>query len=192
MNNPASKPDFDELCREAEALHVRRVQPNFEVLSRFNQDIGNPSHWLVWVYYADKKSSRVSKLPISPKTGRASREYEDCGTFEEAQAYYKSNPKTSGIGIRLSGNLICIDLDTKKTTERSLVAFKDGKFESWVQSLVKDSNSYAEVSASGEGIHIFGYATLPAGNHQAGNIQIYDGTKGHYIAMTGKMMPLEV
>jgi primase-polymerase (primpol)-like protein len=81
-----------------------------------------------------------------------------------------------GLGFVLAGDgIACIDLDH---------CIVDGVLESWAQSIVdKCKGTYIEVSLSGTGLHIFGFARVGKGR-RSNRVEMYD--RGRYIAVTGR------
>lgn len=82
-------------------------------------------------------------------------------------------------GFVLNGDgIVCLDLDHCVT---------NGVVDEWARDILETlPKTYVEVSASGTGLHVFGYATVVLGrkirDHR--NIEIY-GT-GRFIAITGR------
>ena len=81
-----------------------------------------------------------------------------------------------GLGFVLNGDgIACVDLDHCIT---------DGVLEPWAQEILdRTPATYVEVSPSGTGLHIFGFATVGAGRRM-GNVEFYD--RGRYMTVTGK------
>ncbi|WP_459650274.1 hypothetical protein [Kitasatospora sp. Ki12] len=88
-----------------------------------------------------------------------------------------------GVGFVLSDadDIACIDLDH--------CVRPDGSLEPWAATIVKDAGTtYVEVSPSGTGLHIWGYADVRHGRR----IRRPDGTAvevygaGRYITVTGR------
>lgn len=84
-----------------------------------------------------------------------------------------------GLGFVLNGDgIVCIDLDH----------CYDGKPSAEAQALIDSlPDTYIEVSPSGTGLHIWGYAVLEKGhrfNRNGLSVEIYP--KGRYITVTGK------
>ena len=81
-----------------------------------------------------------------------------------------------GLGFVLNGDgIACIDLDHCIT---------DGVLAPWAQAIVDQCHgTYIEVSLSGTGLHIFGYANVGTGRN-LGGVEVYD--RGRYIAVTGR------
>jgi primase-polymerase (primpol)-like protein len=88
----------------------------------------------------------------------------------------------AGLGFVLvqGDGLVCIDLDHCVRPDRSL--------EPWAQAIVdRCPPTFVEVSASGDGLHIWGCGEMPRGRRirrgDGAQIEVY-GT-GRYIAVTG-------
>lgn len=85
-----------------------------------------------------------------------------------------------GLGFVLDGDgIACIDLDGCLT---------DGVLAPWARRIVERApGAFVEVSVSGRGLHIWGYASVPHGRVVAtpdgGKAEIYGW--GRYIAVTG-------
>lgn len=90
----------------------------------------------------------------------------------------------AGLGFVLDGDgLVCLDLD------HCLDA--DGTVAGWARNVLDavDGSTWVEVSAGGDGLHVWGHGRLPG---DAGRrLQLGDGTvevyaTGRYIAVTGR------
>jgi primase-polymerase (primpol)-like protein len=89
----------------------------------------------------------------------------------------------AGLGFVLSDvdRITCIDLDHAMTS--------DGALKPWAAEIVdKAGPTYTEVSPSGDGLHIFGYADVRQGRRirreNGYAVEVY--STGRYIAMTGQ------
>lgn len=88
----------------------------------------------------------------------------------------------AGLGFVLDGDgLVCLDLD------HCLDA--DGEPAGWARNILDAAgDTWAEVSVSGDGLHLWGYGELPHGRRitvgGGGSVELY-GT-GRYIAVTGR------
>lgn len=83
-----------------------------------------------------------------------------------------------GVGFVLNGDgIACIDLDHCLT---------DGVVAPWAQAILERlPATYIEVSPSGDGLHVFGHATVGRGRRvrvEGGRAEIYD--RGRYITVT--------
>jgi primase-polymerase (primpol)-like protein len=81
-----------------------------------------------------------------------------------------------GLGFVLNGDgIACVDLDH---------CINGGVLEPWAQAILdRTPATYVEVSPSGTGLHIFGFATVGAGRN-LGGVEFYD--RGRYMTVTGK------
>ena len=77
-------------------------------------------------------------------------------------------------------DLVGIDLDTCRDTET-------GQVNEFATSIVRELDSYSEVSPSGRGIHIILRGTLPHGWRRTPGIEVYD--RGRYFTVTGECLP---
>ncbi|MFD9212080.1 bifunctional DNA primase/polymerase [Streptomyces sp. NPDC059544] len=90
----------------------------------------------------------------------------------------------AGLGFVLDGDgVVCLDLD------HCLDA--DGAVAGWAQNVLDAvaGSSWVEVSASGDGLHVWGHGRLPGGAGR--RLRLGDGTvevyaTGRYIAVTGR------
>lgn len=117
-----------------------------------------------------------NKVPMTAKGLSASSTNPNTWT-----GYQTANNSTvgDGLGFVLNGDgIICIDLDH----------CYDGKPNDEAQALIDSlPNTYIEVSPSGTGLHVWGYATLEKGRRFSRNglsVEIYPN--GRYITVTGK------
>ncbi|HEY8985431.1 MAG TPA: bifunctional DNA primase/polymerase [Streptomyces sp.] len=86
----------------------------------------------------------------------------------------------AGLGFVLDGDgIVCLDLDH---------ALVDDELLPWARNIVDAAGAtWAEVSVSGTGLHVWGYGSLPHGRRlavESGSVELY-GT-GRYIAVTGR------
>lgn len=150
----------------------------------FNQLFNTPEemrqyrNWVVW-RYEDTDGSKPTKVPYSPKTGRrvGAHDINDWGSFEDVVQLLSENNTYNGAGFFLSDNdpFGFIDLDAC-----------DGNAELHAKQelIFKESTGYAELSPSGEGLHIIVKASLPHGRRR-GKIEVY--TSQRYMTMTGNV-----
>lgn len=135
-----------------------------------------------WVCHA---ASRGDKVPYTPTTHKPAKANDPAtwGTYEQAWKAWKTNPERyTGIGFELvaSQEVIVIDLDK---------CIKDGVINAPAQAILKRIDSYAELSPSGTGIHIWVRASsLPAnlGPDKDGLslVEMYDHDR--YMTTTGE------
>ena len=155
----------------------------------------------VWVNFVMiPKGERMTKPPVNPNTLRdgSSTDSSRWSDFEtanqnigkEATIYVDGQNITAtvkGVGIVLAGSGITgIDLDH---------VVRDGKILPEAQQLILSIGSYAEMSPSGDGVHILTYGKMPEKPEGARNwnkIKNDDGSEyemycdGRYFTVTGK------
>lgn len=124
---------------------------------------------------------RLDKVPYNPRHTQHRASTTDpttWGSFDQALAVYRANPKMDGIGFVFTAGDPYTGLDFDK-------CIKDGKLDSEVAEWLKKLGGYAEVSPSGTGVHAIVRAKLPGpGKHnKALGIEVYD--KDRFFTITG-------
>jgi len=140
--------------------------------------------WLAW--RSEKNGQRLRKRPMNASTSDPS----SWVSLAEAQLIEKK----TGVGLVLTdrdlcGRIVCVDLDGCRDPE-------SGTIEAWADELIKQLDSYAEVSPSGTGVKVYlvGSETLPdkkrdvkatslGGKKPA--IELFGGTSARFVAVTG-------
>jgi putative DNA primase/helicase len=111
--------------------------------------------WVVWK--GELEDGKRKKVPYNPhyRNARASVKIpKSWGSLEDALTALQSG-NFSGIGFMLTPPLVFLDLD--HSFERSTQTITDPK----AQAIVRELNSYTEVSPSGTGLHILSFGNLP-------------------------------
>lgn len=136
-------------------------------------------NWVLWKLEEDE-DGKLTKVPYSALyNGRASSTNPNTWTsFKNVMDVYQNSNKYSGIGFvfnRESG-LVFIDIDH--------CIDEDGVFNSTAQDILNTVNygTYAEVSQSGSGIHIFTIGTIPKA-FKYNSVEMY--CEKRFVAMTG-------
>lgn len=133
-----------------------------------------PKQWVLWKYVYKPKTKKWTKPPFQPDDTNASTT--DPATWYDystvISTYHASNGYFDGIGFVFNGDYTGIDLD--HTTN--------------AQKLITDTGSYAELSPSGNGVHIITRGPVTTGvevgkHDQKLGIEVYD--KGRYFTITG-------
>ncbi len=119
------------------------------------------------------------KMPINARTGKPAKvnDRNTWGHFTEAQAFAQKRGVGYGVGIVLTDSLgiAVIDIDHCRDATGTLT--------DTAVALVKEFDSYTEISRSGTGLHIFVKASLAGEGIHKNGIEIYD--RLHYIIVTG-------
>jgi len=152
--------------------------------NNINKELTAVPQWLCWVYEENPSNpDHPKKPPIDPKTGKAASvtDPDTWGTYDQAIAHYNKGD-VEGIGIVFTANdsITGIDVDNCRNP-------KTGKITARAQKIINIFSSYAEVSPSGEGVHIIIKGKLPGAGINVGGVEIYDDA--HYFTFTGNQVP---
>jgi hypothetical protein len=134
--------------------------------------------WLCW--RSEERDGKPTKVPYSPATGkRADSTVPETWTgYQEAVRVCKEQGY-SGIGFVFTSedDLCGVDLDKCLDPET-------GEIEPWAWAIIKELDSYTELSPSGTGVHVLVRATLPEGRNRKGRFEAYD--RRRYFTVTGE------
>lgn len=137
--------------------------------------------WVNW--RLESRDGKPTKVPYDPRTGKRANSTDSStwGTYADA---ISAMADFDGVGIVLSDgdSLTAIDLDNVRDPNT-------GEIEPWGKAIIGRLNSYAEVSPSGTGVHVFVLGKLPPGSRcrrqfETGLIEIY--SRERYLTYTGK------
>jgi hypothetical protein len=139
--------------------------------------------WVCWVSVPPAaQGQKPGKKPINPRTGAGagSTNPNDWTTFDEALAAME---KGSYAGLMFAmvpdDGFVFIDLDDcRNPTNKGI--------RKWAEGVLKELNSYAEISTSGKGVHVFVRAKKPGERCKHGNVEIYDQKR--FAVMTGRRL----
>ena len=148
--------------------------------------------WVVWRYVeeVDNETGEVDydKPPVNARTGglASSTNPQTWCTFAEALAAY-GRGKLDGIGFVLhrpkredgkeeSGGLVGVDLDDCREPAT-------GEIQPVALEIIRELDSYTEVSPSGAGVRLFLYGDLPPHGRKKGAFENYQS--GRYVTVTG-------
>ena len=151
---------------------------------------------LIWDARKHNGFGGYAKPPISPRTLRLAHtdNPETLGTYDEAAArigqyinYNGQRVKLEGVGVSLTlSGLLAVDLDSvaRLTPE---TPGQHGRATVEAVEIMKLFNTYAEVSPSGDGLHLLFLGTLPAeipAKVKKGKRDIKGGTAAEYGVMS--------
>lgn len=152
------------------------------------QGLKERHQWVLWKSeIREGKPTKIPYCPKDPKLKAKANKPETWGTHDEALNLYEARKGNgiAGIGYEFSyyDPYSGIDLDHCRDP-------KTGKIDPWALEIIKQFNSYTEISPSGTGVHIWLKAKFPNGaeDHQknlpgGGKIEVYD--VGRYFTVTG-------
>lgn len=139
--------------------------------------------WLCWKKNGINPSNgKIKKRPVNPVTG-LSAECNDPDTWVDYATAKAAVPsKYDGYGIALSAELglVIVDFDSCRDPQTGVI--KD-----WALEEIKKADSFTEISASGTGIHILAWGSIPE-NHGANascDAEIYGSD--HMFWLTGNV-----
>lgn len=134
--------------------------------------------WGCWVYVF-KNAEKPRKLPVNPRTGEALPvdRPELWGTFEDAVQAVVTR-KANGIGYLLGEGVVGIDIDNCVGDDMAY----------WVRKLVERSETYAELSPSGKGVHLLFKSEVDAVKSRFDYIGVEFYSRGRYFTFTGKQV----
>jgi len=154
---------------ETERAIPSREIPAIDELARLRK-------WVSWKYAT--RDGRVTKIPIMPDGSAASvtdpstwSSFEECGS-----AALQGTGEGPGFVLALGDGYVGGDLDK--------CVKPDGSIEPWAAEIVKECNTYTEVSPSGRGLRFVARGRLPQGGRKRGQVEVYDDTR--YLTITGR------
>jgi hypothetical protein len=156
---------------------INRVQ-----LHNIPKELRSYKQWVAWKAVPNN-NGKITKIPVNPNTGGNASPTNPTtwGTFEEASERYVWNKDNGidGIGfVFAKGDPFCgVDLDDCRDP-------KTGQFEDWAVDILKDLNSYCEISPSDTGVKIFLKGNLKGHGRNFGNVEMYD--TGRFFTLTGE------
>jgi len=141
------------------------------------QELREYKQWVLWKMA--EVDGRKTKLPISPWSGKlaACDKPQSWSTYRHSR-FVATRFRCDGVGfVFTADDPFCgVDLDGCRTP--------DGIVAPDARRIIDRLNSYAEVSPSGTGVHIFLKAKLSGGGRRTGKIEVYDS--GRYFTVSGK------
>lgn len=139
--------------------------------------------WGVFKKIWKPERGKYTKIPYDAITGEKGKSNDETTwtDFNTALTAVNQNDKFAGLAFFFKAPYVGIDLDhVKEEIDRVL---HGDTAENLVYEFMQTTNSYTEVSLSGEGIHIIVKGKLPEGKRRKGDIEMYDS--GRFFALTG-------
>lgn len=134
--------------------------------------------WVCWKF--EQRSGKMTKVPYTP-TGRRAKSNDPAtwAAFDECRAAHEGGC-FDGIGFQLDGSgIVGVDIDHARDAA--------GNWSPTAAAIVDILNSYAEISPSGEGVHVLAYG-VKFGNkskNTATGVEMYE--KGRFFTVTGNL-----
>ncbi|MBF0474659.1 MAG: DNA primase [Deltaproteobacteria bacterium] len=151
-------------------------------INNIPQELKDQPYWVAW-RSADRGNGKIGKIPINPATGITAKTNDPStwGTFDEALACCQAYG-LDGIGFVFAATNTFVGIDFDDCRDPAT-----GEIAPWALEIIKDTDSYTEISPSGEGLHIFAKGKLPGAGKNKGSIEIYDS--GRFFTVTGNILP---
>lgn len=147
------------------------------------QELKNLPNWVCWQAVPDKKAhSGFSKIPINPRTGGQAKSNAS-STWGDFDTAVNASERFSGIGFMFGEcDYFGVDIDDRGEILRQ---YLNGDDDNIFGEFINTLQSYAEMSPSGNGIHIICRGHLPKGrrNSRKNKVEMYDNV--HFFTMTG-------
>lgn len=158
------------------------------MFSKVPYELQEQTRWCNWklVKRIENKKIHYTKLPINAKTGEMAKSNDEntWTDFETAIQAAEDSGNELGIGYFFKEPYIGIDLDDVGD-EIEHYRMKDHE-NNIVSEFINTLGSYAEVSPSGEGIHIILKGELPGDGKRKGSVEMYDS--GRFFTVTGNSL----
>lgn len=122
---------------------------------------------------------RKTKIPYDPSTGFKAKS-NDASTWVDFESALSLSQNYDGLGFFFSEPYVGIDIDD---VGEEIKQYQQGSEDNIISEFVDLLESYAEISPSGNGIHIILKGELPPDGRRKGNIEMYPS--GRFFTMTG-------
>ena len=137
------------------------------------------------VFQMQKRNGKLTKIPIDANTGNHAKSNDEStwSSYDTALAAL-STLKADGIGFFFKKPYFGIDIDdVREDIDRYL---ENDTKDNIVAEFIDIMGSYAEISPSGNGIHIISKGELPKNGSRKGNVEMY--SKGRFFTITGNII----
>ncbi len=169
----------NDMTRTRTAIRVAVTQP--PALESVPEALRRQLAWVAWRSIRD--GARRAKLPCDPRTGHAASCADPAtwATFGDAVAAYRRGGY-DGIGLQLTPPIVGVDLDGCRHPDTGVIAPS-------ALAVVRELQTYTEISPSECGLHVLALGRLPAGWRRRGDlgVEVYDSAR--FFAVTGHHLP---
>lgn len=145
-------------------------------------ELKNYPNWVCWKGEPDpSRPGKLRKTPVNAKTGGNAMS-NNPDTWSDYETALLASSNYSGLGFMFSNSpFFGVDIDD---IADEIEAYQHGDSDNIVSEFIHALGSYAELSQSGNGIHIICKGELPTGGRRKANVECYEN--GRYFIMTGK------
>lgn len=131
------------------------------------------NRWVLYRLYWDEKRGKYDKKPFNARTGGFAQS-NNPNTWCDYETAIGVVDLYDGLGFMLGDGIFGVDIDDVELNDPV------------VREVLTTLNSYAEVSPSGQGIHVICLGKKPQGACRKANFECYD--KGRFFTVTGKQI----
>lgn len=132
--------------------------------------------WVCW--RAETRDGKATKVPVEPGTDAYASTTDPATWTSFATAREHARAHGLGLGFVFTDEdpLVGVDLDDCRDPD-------DGVLADWAVTIVRQLDSYTEVSPSGTGLHVLVEGALPDGRNRHGDVELY--ATARFFTVTG-------
>ena len=142
-------------------------------LELFPEHLKTYAQWVLWKL--EEREGKLTKVPYQVNGLKASTTDPATWTTYSDAAAHQDGYAGVGIVVTRESGFIFLDLDH--------CISPDGAVDAWAQDIVDELDSYAELSPSQTGLHIWVRGVLPPDGRRRGSVEMYD--RDRYGTVTG-------
>lgn len=147
------------------------------------QELKELSNWGLFRKEWDARKGKYNKYPINAENGELAKSNDPSTWTSFAHAFEKVNQYgAAGLAFFIQPPYMLIDLDH---CFEDIQRVKGGDHENEVADFIDRTQSYTELSVSGEGIHIIAKGKFPGPKRHHNNVEMYPEER--FIALTGNV-----
>jgi Family of unknown function (DUF5906) len=164
------------------------IQGDLRHLPRALEPLIERPNWVLWRWEKNEKGNDWTKVPYRPNGKKASsNDPNTWSTFKDVIKALDGFDDFDGIGFCLDNDIAAFDIDKCRDPDTKVI-------HPWAARLVADAKSYVEITVSGTGLRIIGFAQgKPVSRKQPVeddvSLETYRRPKGRYIIVTGNPLP---
>ncbi len=150
-------------------------------MSNIPQELQDIERWVCWKSISNEDGT-VRKIPVNPHTraNASSTDRNTWGTFAQAIGTIATSQGALGLGFVFSSEDTIFGLDI----DHCII---DGELNEKANALLTElSGTYAELSPSGTGVHLYGYGPTGKGINARGRGELYG--QGRFFTVTGQVL----
>ncbi len=151
------------------------LQSAADPYAKLPSELAELPRWVLW--RCENRHGKPAKIPYDAKSGQKASSTNAATWSEYGAAIASLDADYKGFGCVIAPPYVGVDLDKCRDPE-------NGQVEPWAQAIIKEVDSYTELSPSGRGVHIWVEGSLSAGGNRKGRVEMYD--HGRYFTVTGE------